>query len=140
GDPDMNRHLMKSAIGLVAAALAVGLVAAPRAATAAATYQFQDENAEPMVSVTFNVKSAEAGSLKIVFDYRDADNYYALELAPHSAHLDAVVAGNARPLGKAAVAWQDTSEVTLKRRPWVMQVIVDKRVVLTGYDATFNSG
>lgn len=136
----MIQHRMKSFFGgLLGAALMVATGALP-ATPAHAAYQFLDDKAEPQVSVTATVKSAGTGSLSLVFDYRDAENYYALDCAPGSAALRAVVSGKERRLAGAAVKWEPSSQITLKRRPWVMQVIVDRRVLLTAYDASFNSG
>ena len=112
---------------------------APRAALAA-PYQFLDEDAEPQVNVTFALKAAPSGGFTCVFDYRDERNFYALDVAPKAASLRAVINGQTRRLDSAVVAWPPLSRITIKRRAWLMQVIVNNRVVLTAYDATFSDG
>jgi len=106
----------------------------------AATYQFLEEAAEPQVNVTFALKTSATGRFTCVFDYRNERNFYALELAPKSASLRVVINGQSRQLAAAVMAWPATSRITIKRRAWLMQVMVGNRVVLTAYDATFSEG
>lgn len=117
--------------------LAVGTLASK---PARAAYQFQDDKAEAQTSVTFSVKSAATGSLTIVFDYQDEKNFYALDCEPQQMVLRSVIEGTAHRLAVAPVQWAATNNLTLKRRPWAMQVIMNKQVALTAYDATLRTG
>ncbi|MDQ3812766.1 MAG: hypothetical protein M3347_02310, partial [Armatimonadota bacterium] len=109
-------------------------------AQAAAAYQYLEDEAEPQVDVSFTAQTAALGGLTLLFDFKDNKNFYALELMPTSALLRSMIDGTPRRLASAPMTWKPTSQITLKRRPWVMQVIVERRVVLTAYDATFNKG
>ncbi|HVF10975.1 MAG TPA: hypothetical protein VNA16_09245, partial [Abditibacteriaceae bacterium] len=124
----------------LAAFLLLGLVLTVFRCALAAAYQFLDDDAEPQVDVTFALKTASTGGFTCVFDYRDARNFYAVDCTAKAISLRAVVAGRARGLATATPAWQPLNKITLKRRAWLMQVIVNHRVVLTAYDATFDSG
>ena len=83
---------------------------------------------------------AATGELTLVFDYKDDKNYYSLSLQPKSVSLSATINGTSRQLASAPVQVSAGSAVTLQRRPWSMQVVIDRHVVLTAYDATFTSG
>jgi hypothetical protein len=48
----------------------------------AATYQFLEDDAEPQFNLQFGIKPAASGTLSVVFDYRDAKNFYALDFTP----------------------------------------------------------
>ena len=108
--------------------------------SAGAAPSWLDDEAEPQVDVTFGLKSADAGHFTLTFDQQDAHNFYALDCAPGEVSLRAVQADETQKLGAAKIAWQPLSQVTLKRRPWLMQVIVDGAVALTAYDATWRDG
>ncbi len=123
-----------------AASAAPAKPAAPTASAPAAP-QFLEDEAEPQFNLSFApVPGNAAGSLAVVFDRRDDKNFYALDVTAKSVALRAVVEGVSRPLDSAAVRVKADSAIVLKRRPWLMQVVVDRRVVLTAYDATFDSG
>jgi hypothetical protein len=108
--------------------------------TAHAAPRFLDDETEPQVNLSFAVQPATTGSLTAFLSYRDARNYYALEMKPGQAVLRAMVNGVPRVLARSAVTWTSGSQITWQRRPWVTRVIVNKRVLLTGYDASFDSG
>lgn len=120
-------------------ALALGATLAPQPARAA-TYEFLDDEAEPHFDLSFNVQTQTRGGLTVAFDWKDNLNFYALELMPDSAVLRSVVEGQPLRLATAKVAWSANPKVTIKRRPWVMQVLVDKNVVLTAFDGNFIGG
>jgi hypothetical protein len=103
-------------------------------------YEFLDDEAEPHFDVSFGVKTETRGGLTVAFDWKDNLNFYALELMPDSAALRAVVNGRPQRLATTKINWSANPKVTIKRRPWTMQVIVDKRVVLTAYDGSLNEG
>ena len=106
----------------------------------AATYEFLDEEAEPHFDVSFGVETQTRGGLTVAFDWKDTLNFYALELMPDSAALRAIVNGRPQRLATTKVTWSANPKVTIKRRPWTMQVLVDKRIVLTAYDGSLNEG
>jgi len=106
----------------------------------AQTFKFEEDGAEPQFNLSFGVTPATGGNLVVAFDYLDDKNHYLLEIAPKNIALHVVVSGNRRFLGTTPAAWAGSGQVTLKRRPWLMQVIVDQSAVLTAYDATFDSG
>lgn len=105
-----------------------------------AAISFLDDEAEPQTNISFKVQPAASGSLTVVFDYRDNKNFYALDLSPVAAALRATVAGKVTTLATAAIKPKAGSNVTIKRRRWVMQVVLDRRVALTAYDSSFESG
>lgn len=106
----------------------------------AATYEFLDDEAEPHVDVSFNLQTQARGGLTVVFDWQDNLNFYSLELMPDSAALRSVIGGRPQRLATAKVEWSANPKVTIKRRPWTMQVLVDKRIILTAFDGSLNKG
>jgi hypothetical protein len=106
----------------------------------AATYQFLEDDAEPQFNLQFGVKPAASGTLSVVFDYRDAKNFYALDFTPGTVALRAVLNGTTQRLSQANAKVTATSQVVVKRRQWVMEVVVDRRVVLSAYDAALDTG
>jgi hypothetical protein len=111
----------------------------------AAKYQFLEDEAEPQFNLSFNATTATTGSLSLVFDYKDAANYYALDLAPaasgaQSATLKSVLNGVEHKLDSSATKIPSGTSITLQRRPWLMRVLVGKTALLTAYDATLNEG
>lgn len=102
--------------------------------------QFHEDEAEENVNVSFNLKSAATGIFTLVFDYRDKNNFYALDCAKGKITLRSMIAGVPHKLAEAPMTWKPQNSVVLKRRFWLMQVIVDKKVLLTAYDVTLNSG
>ena len=102
--------------------------------------QFEEDEAEENVNISFDLKSSASGGFTVVFDYRDANNFYALDCAKGKIALRSVISGVPHKLAESVVAWKPQSSVTIKRRFWLMQVIVDKNVALTAYDVTLNSG
>ena len=115
------------------------LLLAPFSARAA-TYEFLEDEAEPHVDVSFNLQTQARGGLTVVFDWQDNLNFYSLELAPDSAALRAVIKGQPQRLATTKVNWAANPKVTIKRRPWTMEVLVDKRVILTAYDGALTTG
>jgi len=114
------------------------------AAAQTPAFQFIDDEAEPNVNIIFSLKlapeAAKGGSMTVAFDFRSPTNYYALDFAPGTARFRSVIDGKSRVLSGASIPWANGSKVTLQRRPWSMQVLVENRAVLTAYDAAFNSG
>ncbi len=106
----------------------------------AATYEFLDDEAEPHVDLSFDLQTQTRGGLTVVFDWQDNLNFYSLELAPDSAALRSVIQGRPQRLATTKVNWSANPKVTIKRRPWVIQVLVDRRVILTAYDGSLTSG
>lgn len=106
----------------------------------AASWQFLDDEAEPNTDLSFTLKTAKTGSLTVVFDYTDDKNHYALDFAPKSLSLRSVINGSPHRLTGAAIEWRPVNQVIVLRRPWLMQVIVNREVMLTAYDATFIGG
>ncbi|HEX8234352.1 MAG TPA: hypothetical protein VF600_00185 [Abditibacteriaceae bacterium] len=106
----------------------------------AATYQFLEDDAEPQFNLQFGIKPAASGNLSVVFDYRDAKNFYALDLNSSTIALRAVRNGTSQRLAQASARVTADSQVVVKRRRWVMEVVIGQRVVLTAYDAALDSG
>ncbi len=128
---------MKPSFFGVALALLFALSASVPAQSAVS---FWEDEAEPQTNISFQPQPAATGKLSVVFDYRDDKNFYALDLSSNAAALRAVVKGTTTTLATATVSPKAGSRVTIKRRRWVMQVVLDRRVVLTAYDASFESG
>lgn len=108
-------------------------------------FQFLEDEAEPQVNIAFKITPAASGGLRLVFDYKDTGNFYVLEFAASTAAtqtvvLKSVLAGVEHRLASANVKSALGSVVTVQRRPWLMQVLIDKAVVLTAYDATLQEG
>ncbi len=107
----------------------------------AAGYEFLDDEAEPHFDLSFSVQSSSArGGLTVAFDWKDNLNFYALEITPGDAALRAVIEGRPQRLATAKANFATGTKVTIKRRPWTMQVLVGDRVLLTAFDAAFTTG
>lgn len=101
--------------------------------------QFLDDAAEPSTNVAWDMpRPTDAQTL--IFDYKDAKNFYALDLAPDKATFSRTVAGASKVLSSAPVKWNAKNEVVLQRRPWLMQLVVDDDIALRSFDATFDKG
>lgn len=111
--------------------------AAPQAKTAP---QFIEDEAEAQCNLSFTVRPAARGQLTVFFDYRDAKNFYALDMAPGRLTLRAMHDGKAQELAQSAVSLPLGSRVTLQRRRWAMRVLSGNRVLMTAFDATFDGG
>lgn len=133
----MSRHFRR--ISLCLPALVLSMVALCSTARAA-TYEFLEDDAEPQFNLQFGLKPAASGTLSVVFDYRDAKNFYALDVTPSTLSLRAVTNGVTQRLAQGNAKVTAKSQLVVKRRQWAMEVIVDRRVVLTAYDATLDSG
>lgn len=116
------------------------LIAIACSLPAGAAVSFLEDEAEPQTNISFLVQPAATGNLSVVFDYKNDKNFYALELSPKGVALRATVNGRTTILSEAPVTIKAGSRATIKRRRWVMQVMLDQRVVLTAYDASFESG
>jgi hypothetical protein len=139
----MSKHFTKiTRIGSPAflAALIFCVLFCASLARAQTAPQFLEDEAEENTDISFALKPATGGSFSVVFDYRDKDNFYALDCAPGSASLRSVIAGSSHKLASTPVAWKAPSQVVIQRRTWLMQVIVNGSVVLTAYDVTFSDG
>ena len=109
-------------------------------AAAHAAPQFLDDEAEPQTNVAFTLQPSKEGRFTLVFDWQNDKNFYALDCAPGTLKLRSTKDGATENLGETKLDWKTGSRVTLKRRPWLMQVIVNETVALTAYDATFDKG
>jgi hypothetical protein len=123
------------------------LLVAGRCAMAqtAPAYKFLEDAAEPQFDLSFQATPAASGSLTLVFDTKDARNFYSLELAATSATartatLKSTLDGVEHKLASDSVKIAPGSAITLQRRPWLMRVLIDKAVVLTAYDAALKEG
>lgn len=105
-----------------------------------ANAQFLDEAAEPATDITFQLKPANTGSLTVYFDYQNPQNTYIFKAEQNTIQFQSVINGTAHRLISAALPQNTNYKVTIKRRPWLMQAIIDGKVLLTAYDATFNNG
>lgn len=77
-------------------------------------------------------------ALRLAFDYRSDEEHHAARLTKDGIRLEEVIGGQAQPLG-AAGAWpvpagDETVEVTVKRRAWLIEVAVNGRVAAWGHD------
>ena len=101
--------------------------------------QFLDDEAEASTNVAWEMPRPTAPQT-LVFDYKDAKNFYALDLTPTNATFSRTVAGTKKVLNSALVAWSAKNQIVLQRRPWLMQLVVDDEIALRGFDASFNKG
>ncbi|MEO6909065.1 MAG: hypothetical protein ABI210_14370, partial [Abditibacteriaceae bacterium] len=106
----------------------------------AQTAQFLSDAAEPATNLTFQLKTANAGSLTVYFDYQNPQNNYIFKAEKQTIQFQSVINGTNHRLISTALPQGTNYIVTIKRRPWLMQAIVDGKVLLTAYDATFNNG
>lgn len=102
--------------------------------------QFLDDEAERSCNVSFALQKGATGQFTLSFDVQDAKNGYILRATPAGASFALLQNGALKTLASGPVAWNTQNNVTLQRRPWSMRLLVNDRVVLTAYDATFNSG
>ncbi len=112
----------------------------PACAIPSPTLTLLDDDAEPSCDVDFSLQANGAGGAHIEFDRQDDGNFYALDAAPRAARFSVVTNGHARPLSATPVAWKSVSRVTLQRRPFGMNLLVDGAVVLRAFDATWTNG
>ena len=116
------------------------LVAATGAARCShAAPEFLDDEAEASTNIAWDMPRPSTPQT-VVFDYKDAKNFYALDLAPDKAIFSRTVNGLKKVLNSAPVSWQAKNQVVLQRRPWLMQLVVDDKIALRGFDATFTKG
>ncbi|HEX9996015.1 MAG TPA: hypothetical protein VGB45_02645 [Abditibacterium sp.] len=102
--------------------------------------QFLDDEAEPLCDVAFSLHKGSAGQFELLFDHQDAKNGYVLTATPSNTSFSVVKNGVKRALSSAPIVWKAQNTVVLQRRPWLMRLLVDGRVVLTAFDASFNDG
>ncbi len=114
-------------------------VLAAAASHAHAAPEFLDDEAETSVNVAWDMPRPTAPQT-IVFDYKDAKNFYALDVTPRDATFSRTVSGVKKVLNSAPVSWDAKNQVVLQRRPWLMQLVVDDKIALRGFDATFDKG
>jgi hypothetical protein len=105
-----------------------------------APLQFIEDEAEAQCNLSFTLHAEKSGRLSVLFDYRDAKNFYAADFAPGSVTLRAVINGKTQQLAQNAVSLPASSRITLQRRRWTMRLVAGPRVLATAYDATFDSG
>ena len=101
--------------------------------------QFLDDEAESSTNVAWEMPRPTAAQT-LLFDYQDAQNFYALDLTPDSAIFSRTVAGSKKILNRAPVKWNARNQIVLQRRPWLMQLVVDDKIALRGFDASFDAG
>jgi hypothetical protein len=106
----------------------------------AQTAQFLDDAAEPATDITFQLKTASTGSLLVCFDYQNPQNTYIFKAEKSSIQFQSVINGTTHRLISASLPQNTNYKITIKRRPWLMQAIIDGKVLLTAYDATFDNG
>lgn len=102
--------------------------------------QFLDDDAERACDVSFELQKAATGRFTLSFDFQDARNTYLLEATPTAASFVRLQDGTRCALASTPVAWKPQSTLTLQRRPWMMRLLVEGRVVLTAFDATWSAG
>jgi hypothetical protein len=107
---------------------------------AQAAPQFLDDEAESSCNVSFALQKGGAGQFALSFDQQNPKNGYILKATPTGASFNLLKNGVNRVLSSAPIAWQTNNSVTLQRRAWSMRLLVNDRVVLTAYDASFNAG
>ena len=112
------------------------LAVAPRVHAAP---QFLDDEAESSTNIAWAMPKP-AASQTLLFDYKDAKNFYALDVAPGEAVFSRTVAGTKKVLNRAPVKWSAQNQIVLQRRPWLMQLVVDNDIALRGFDASFSAG
>ncbi len=115
-------------------------VTVAKAQPVAPAYKFLEDESEPQFNLAFKATPAATGSLVLVFDYKDASNFYALELSAKTAVLKSTLNGVEHKLASGDIAISAGSTVTLQRRPWLMRVLIGDEAVLTAYDATLKEG
>ena len=101
--------------------------------------QFLDDAAEASTNVSWDM-ARPAASQTLIFDYKDAKNFYALDLTPTNATFSRTVAGAKKTINSAPIKWEAKNQIVLQRRPWLMQLVVDDEIALRGFDASFDAG
>ena len=101
--------------------------------------QFLDDEAESSTNIAWQMPRP-ATAQTLLFDYKDAKNFYALDLSPDSAIFSRTVAGTKKIINRAPVKWNAQNQIVLQRRPWLMQLVVDNDIALRGFDASFDAG
>ncbi len=101
--------------------------------------QFLDDAAESSTNVSWDMPRPVT-SQTLVFDYKDAKNFYALDLTPANASFSRTVAGVKKIINSAPIKWDAKNQIVLQRRPWLMQLVVDDEIALRGFDASFDAG
>ncbi len=129
------RRFLPPVLGL----LSLGLLV-PSPVHAAAPPTFLDDEAEPSCDLDFSLTRGTGGSVRAAFDQQDERNFYALDCDAAGARFLVVRDGQTRTLGTAKVAWKQQNRVTLQRRPFEMQLLVNGQVALRAFDATWISG
>jgi len=136
----MHRFL-PSAVGLLSLCALFGAspfaIASPAVASPVA---FLDDKAEPSCDVNFSLSRTGAGTAQIRFDVQDTGNFYALDLSPTNARFSISQNGKTRVLGTAPISWNAGNRLTLQRRPFEMQLLVNGHVALRAFDATWTGG
>ena len=129
------RRLILPALGFVAATF---LLCAP--SVYAAPLTFLDDEAEPSCDLDFSLARGASGNFRAVFDQQDERNFYALDCDAAGARFSVVRDGKPQVIGSAKVAWQAQNRVTLQRRPFEMQLLVNGGVALRAFDQTWTRG
>ena len=101
--------------------------------------EFLDDAAESSTNVSWEMPRPTTAQT-LVFDYKDAKNFYALDLTPANATFSRTVAGAKKIINSAPVKWDAKNQIVLQRRPWLMQLVVDDDIALRGFDASFDAG
>jgi hypothetical protein len=110
------------------------------ATSGVAAPQFLDDEAEPACDVSFGLQKGATGQFSLLFDVQNAKNGYVLDANSTGAAFSLLENGQKRVLARAPVKWKAQNSVTLQRRLWSMRLLVNGRVALTAFDATWNKG
>jgi len=115
-------------------------VAVASPATKASPLALLDDEAEPSCDLDFSLLRPSAGSGRVAFDQQDERNFYALDLDASGAKFSICQNGKTRVLGTSPVSWDTQNHLILQRRPFEMQLLVNGRVALRAFDATWTRG
>lgn len=102
--------------------------------------EFADDQAEPSCNLTADVVPATTGNAAVYFDYQSDQQTYRLWLESKAASLQVIREGKITTLNRAAVSWPARGQISVLRRPWMMQVLLDGKLLLRAWDATWTSG
>jgi len=136
----MHRFL-PFAVGLLALCAPFGALPSAIASSAATSpVAFLDDRAEPSCDVNFSLARSGAGAAQIQFDVQDPRNFYSLDLTSSNARFSISQNGKTRVLGTAPLASSAGNRLTLQRRPFEMQLLVNGHVALRAFDGTWTNG
>lgn len=100
---------------------------------------FLDDEAENSCDVSWTLAKPTA-PWTMVFDWQDASNFYALEATPKGLTLSMTKAGRKTVFNTTPIAWSAKNTFVLQRRPWLMQVMLNDKIVARAFDDTWKDG